>query len=199
MKKLLVISSVMLLSLTAASASLIPCNIGSTNSVSLGGNASPSFSCGTLTFDNFVLASATGTAPVGRVNLTGAEYNSSTGVVYMQLDPNMGSAQSDSLLFQVWGGVQQLDLSVGGSGAQVTERACGSPIPTSGANAFLCPSGSMLGQISAYSNDPNAPVFSGNFGSTSPIYIFKDITTGASGALKRSAGGNGYCPSCSNT
>jgi len=176
MKKLLVVLAVMLVSLTAANASLMDCTIGTVTSVSYGNSASPMFTCGTLTFDNFVLASATGGA-TGVVDILGAQYNTATGEVDMQLNPNLLSAQDEGLLFQVWGGVTQLDLAVGGNDAQVTERACSTPIPTTGPTAFLCP-GSLLGQVADYSNDPNAPVFSGNFNNTSPIYIFKDLETG---------------------
>jgi hypothetical protein len=81
-------------------------------------------------------------------------------------------------MFEVTGGVTQLDLSVGGTDATVTERACSTPIPTTGPTAFLCPT-SQLGTVSDFSNDPNAPVFSLPFASTSPIYIYKDIETGS--------------------
>jgi hypothetical protein len=82
-------------------------------------------------------------------------------------------------MFEVTGGVSQLDLALGGTDATVTERACStSPIPTTGPAAFLCPTG-QLGAVSDFSNDPSAPVFSLPFASTSPIYIFKDIETGS--------------------
>ena len=83
-------------------------------------------------------------------------------------------------MYDVWGGVTQLDLAVGGTDATVTERACSSPILTIGPTAYLCPNGSMLGTVSDLSNDPIVPVFSGNFASTSPIYIYNDIETGNS-------------------
>ena len=178
MKRIFVLLAVVLISLTAANASLVECAIGGTTSVTYGNSASPSFTCGSLTFDNFVVASATGGA-IGTVAILGAQYDPTTGTVDMQLNPNLLSGEDVGLLFQVWGGVTELDLAVGGNDAQVTERACSSPIPTTGPTAYLCPSGSMLGQVSDFSNDPNAPVFSGNFNNTSPIYIFKDIETGS--------------------
>jgi len=115
---------------------------------------------------------------IGTVDVNGASYNSVTGSVSLNLNPNLESAQDESLLFEVTGGVTKLDLALGGTDAQVTERACSSPIPTTGPTAFLCPTGSLLGTVSDFSNDPNAPVFSSPFATTSPIYIFKDIETG---------------------
>jgi hypothetical protein len=40
-----------------------------------------------------------------------------------------------------------------------------------------------LGQITIASGAPDQPVFSSPFTSTNPIYIFKDIETGANGQL----------------
>ena len=178
-KQFLVVSAFSLFSLTAANASVIMCP-SATGSVSLGDPAGMTFSCGSLTFGNFEVASANGDA-IGTVDVNGASYNSVTGDVSLNLNPNLGSGEDETLMFEVWGGVTQLDLAVGGTDATVTERACSSPIPTTGPSAFLCPTGSMLGTVSDLSNDPVAPVFSGNFASTSPIYIFKDIETGNGG------------------
>ena len=179
MKQVWVVLAFALFSVTAAEASLISCP-AATGAVSLGDPAGLMFTCGSLTFCNFEVASAAGES-VGTVDINGAVYNSVTGTVSLNLNPNLGSGQDEALMFEVWGGVTQLDLAVGGTDATVTERACSTPIPTSGAAAYLCPNGSLLGTVSGMSNDPNAPVFSGNFGSTSPIYIFKDIETGNGG------------------
>lgn len=177
MKQLLVTLAVSLFALTGANASLIPCSIGPVTSVTAGNSASPSFTCGTLTFDNFQVVNPDGGA-IGTVDVNAASYNSVTGSVSLNLNPNLESAQDEDFLFEVWGGVTKLDLALGGTDAQVTERACSSPIPTSGPTAFLCPQGSLLGTVSDFSNDPTAPVFSQPFASTSPIYVFKDIETG---------------------
>jgi len=180
MKKVLVLLAATLLSLAIASANPISC---STPPSVYYGQSSPTFTCGTLTFSNFDLVSATPNeggpgGNVGRVDIIALSYDSVTGEVDMTLNPNLLAAQDDALLFEVTGGVTQLDLAVGGSNATVTERACSSPIPTAGNAAFLCPSGTKLGQISDFSNDPAAPVFSKTFPVTSPIYIYKDIGTG---------------------
>jgi hypothetical protein len=176
MKQFLVVMALVLGSLTAAHASLISCP-SATGDVTLGDPAAITFTCGSLTFGNFSVASANGDA-IGTININGATYDSVTGDVNLNLNPNLGSSQDEAFMFEVWGGVSQLDLAVGGTDATVTERACSSPIPTSGPTAYLCPNGSLLGTVSDESGNPNNPVFSGNFTSTSPIYIFKDIETG---------------------
>jgi hypothetical protein len=130
-----------------------------------------------LTFSNFEVVNPNGDA-IGSVDINTSTYDSVTGDVSLNLNPNLGSGQDEGFSFEVVGGVTQLDLSLGGTDATVTERACSTPIPTSGPSAFLCP-GTQLGSVSDFSNDPNAPVFSLPFASTSPIYIYKDIETGA--------------------
>jgi hypothetical protein len=80
-------------------------------------------------------------------------------------------------------------MSVGGNAASITERACANPIAITGDLAFLCAnstgteSESPLGQITVASGAPDQPIFSTPFTSTSPVYIFKDIETGANGQL----------------
>jgi len=168
MKTCLVVLAFALLSFTAANASPIVCNVGGAGAFTLDGPASPSFTCGQLTFSNFQVVSTSGDA-AGTVDLNSASYDSATGGVSLNLNPNLGSSQTEGVMFEVTGGVAQLELSLGGNGAMVTETACSTPIATSGPSAFLCP-GSQLGTVSDFSNDPNAPVFSLPFASTSPIY-----------------------------
>ena len=176
MKTFLVVLTLALLSLTVASASPITCSSGN-GTVTVGDPSSFSFTCGQLTFSNFSVVNPNGDA-IGAVDINGATYDSVTGTVDLNLNPNLGSGQDEGFMFEVTGGVTQLDLSVGGTDATVTERACSTPIPTSGPTAFLCPT-AQLGTVSDFSNDPNAPVFSLPFASTSPIYIYKDIETGS--------------------
>lgn len=188
MKKLLVLLALSLLTFGVASASLIPCNI---SGVGAGGEvmSGTMVTCGGLTFDNFQVLSPTGGAS-GLVDvLAGSAYDSVTGTAFLQLNPNLQADQDVELMFQVWGGISQIDMSVGGNNATVTERACANPISSSGALAFLCtdPTGttsvSPLGQITVATGTPNQPVFSTPFDSTSPVYIFKNIQTGAGGQL----------------
>ncbi len=188
MKKLLVLLALAALSLGVASASLVPCTITGTGA---GGEvlAGTVVSCGGLTFDNFQVLNPTGGAS-GLVNLlSGTEYDPNSGVAYLQINPSLQADADIQLLFQVWGGVGQIDMAVGGQNATVTERACANPIATSGILADLCtdPTGSTsvapLGLITVATGTPNQPVFSTPFNSTSPVYIFKDIQTGVGGAL----------------
>jgi len=179
MKQLLVVLTFALFSVTAAHASLISCP-AATGTISLGDPTVLTFTCGSLTFGNFSVASASG-GGAGTVDINGAVYDSVSGTVSLNLDPNLGSSSDESLMFEVWGGVSQLDLAVGGTDATVTETACSSAIPTSGPVADICPTGTLLGSVSDASSNPLAEVFSGNFANTSPIYIFKDIETGNGG------------------
>ena len=183
MKQLLVVSILSLFSLGVASASLIPCTLN--QAVDTAVTASTVITCGGLTFSNFDVPNATGGA-AGIIDiLAGSDYDSVTGAAYLQFDPNLGGPNEDEqFLFQVTGGVSQIDMSLGGSNATVTERACANPIATSGALEDLCtdPTGSFsvspLGQITVASGTLDQPIFSGPFTSTSPVYIFKDIETG---------------------
>lgn len=170
---------ILLLSISALlSASTINCNVGSTNSVQLGNSASPDFTCEGLTFSNFQVTSADGGA-AGIVIINSANYSTLNGDVSLQLNPSLsGPNQDEWLLFVVSGGVTQVELSVGGDDAVVEELACSAPISTSGPLAYQCSPGSFLGEVSDFSNDPAAPVFTSTFTATSPVYIFKDIQTG---------------------
>jgi hypothetical protein len=188
MKKTLVLTALSLLSLGIASASLIPCTIMGAGS---GGQvqAGTMVMCGGLTFDNFQVLNASGGA-AGLVDLlSGTEYDSVTGTAFLQINPNLQQNQDEQLLFQVWGGISQIDMSVAGQNATVTERACANPIATSGALEDLCTDSTgttlvqPLGQITVASSTPVQPVFSNPFNSTSPVYIFKDIQAGSGGAL----------------
>jgi hypothetical protein len=187
LKNLLLPLSLFLLSLSIASASMLPCTISGTNAGQV--SSATVVTCGNLTFDNFAVLNATGGA-AGIVDiLSGSEFDTTAGTAYLQLDPNLQANQDEQLMFQVWGGVNQIDMSVGGNNATVTERACANPIATTGSLSFLCTDSSgmvsvaPLGQISVATGTPNQPVFSTPFNSTSPVYIFKDIQTGPGGAL----------------
>lgn len=186
MKQWLAVLALALLSFTVANASQIACT-SATGAVTLGDPSDLTFTCGSLTFSNFDVATANGDAS-GTVNVLGASYNSDTGTVNLHLNPNLGSAQSETFMFEVSGGVTELDLALGGTDAQVSETACSSPIPTSGPSAFLCPTGTMLGRITDFSNNPDQPIFSGSFDETSPIYIVKNIQTGGGDAVSGAPG-----------
>lgn len=147
--------------------------------------------CGGLTFNNFqVIPFAGNTSPVislGSVDFTG-------GFVNLTFNPNMsappsGTAQDIHLLYQVSGAsVSAIDLSVGGVNASIIETACSAPIPTTGPQANLCPTGTFLGNMTAFSSPPGPNSAVIDIPASSAVWIFKDI-----GVLPNSpnAGGGG--------
>jgi hypothetical protein len=140
-----------------------------------------------LTFDNFQVLSPTGGA-AGVVDILGAQYDDTTGQVDVQFNPHLLDTQDEQFMFTVWGGIMQINMSVGGENSSITERACANPIATTGSLAYLCTDSTgahvdPLGQITVASGTPNQPVFSAPFSTTSPVYIFKDIQSGMGGAL----------------
>jgi hypothetical protein len=143
--------------------------------------------CGTLTFSDFSVMNPTGGA-AGVVDFLGTS-EWLNGTAYLQMNPNLQMGEDEQLLFQVAGGVNQIDLTVGGVNASVNEKACVNPITTTGPVAFNCSNAAHtgtiapLGAIAAGSGTINQPVFSTKFPTTDPIYIFKDIQTGPGGAL----------------
>jgi|SRR5579871_141958 len=149
-------------------------------SLSVGGT-SPTITCGSLTLSNFSVFNSTGNS-AGRLDISSVSEDSS-GTVSLSEVPNLGANGHLDLSFVVVGGVDALDLSVGGSRAAVNEKACANSIPTSGMLAGLCAdtggksSVTPLGVVTAHSNTVNQPVFSDKFPVTSPIYVFKDIVT----------------------
>jgi hypothetical protein len=185
MNKFLVLLALSLLSLGMASASQLPCtvNTGFDNAVT----ASTVVTCGGLTFDNFEVLNATGGAS-GIVDILSAELCEG-GQVCLSFNPNLQANEDEQFLFQVWGGISQIDMSVGGENATIQERACANPIATTGIDAFLCTDSTgttsvpPLGQITVSSGTVGQPVISAPFNPTSPVYIFKNIETGAGGQL----------------
>ncbi|MGA2134457.1 MAG: PEP-CTERM sorting domain-containing protein [Bryobacteraceae bacterium] len=182
MKKILALLALSLLSLGIASADLIPCTVSGLGS---GGvvDTSTVVVCGGLTFEDFIVANPTNGAS-GIIDLIGTpSYDSSTGAVVLNFNPNVAGSGDEEFTFEVLGGVSQLDMSVGGSDATIFEQACANPITTtSGPLVGLCtdPTGSYsvpsLGSITVSSGETDQPVFSSPFASTSPIYIFKNIS-----------------------
>ena len=197
MKKCSLIKSSLLLlcftvlSLGVARASTLPCTLNQAIDTSV--TATTIITCGGLTFSNFDVPNATGGASGFIEILNGSNYDSVTGAVYLDFNPNLSGANEDTqFLFEVTGGLTQIDLSVGGSDASITERACANPIFITGGTAALCNNGAStdpdspllqsvapLGQVTAFSGEGAQPIFSSPFGSTSPVYIFKDIESGS--------------------
>jgi len=188
MKKLLVLSSLSVFSVCVANASPIRCTIAGAGT---GGavNGSTVVTCGSLMFDNFQVLNPTGGAS-GTVDIiANSNYDPVTGAADLQIGPNLGANQDEQLMFSVIGGISQIDMAVAGTNASVTERACANPIATSGSLAGFCtdPSGTTsvtpLGELTVASSTSPRPVFSAPFSTTSPVYVFKDISTGAGGFL----------------
>ncbi len=184
-RQFLVVGAILALT-TGANAALVTCE-SSLMSITEGG-ASPTFACNGLTFSNFSVTNVSGGA-TGRVDINNVTFDSTTGEVFLAENPNLGASQHENLFFTIAGGVTNIDLSVGGTAATVTERACANPIATSGGTANLCSNAAQtttvtpLGQLTVHSGDANQPIYSPAFVSTSPVYVFKDIATGPGGGL----------------
>jgi hypothetical protein len=176
-----------MLSLGVASASLLPCTMNQAADTAV--TASTVIVCGGLTFSNFDVANPGGGAEGVIDILAGADYDSVTGLTNLSFNPNLQQNEDEQFLFEVTGGVSQIELSMGGNNATITERACANPITLTGPLAYLCtdPTGTIaenpLGQVTVSSGEPDMPVLSSPFATTTPIYIFKDIETGPGGQL----------------
>jgi len=143
------------------------------------------YSCtlGGLTFDNFSVVPNWTPPPPLVVNIMGTS-NVTNSVVYLNFNPNMVTPPDPMdmwFMFRVVGGVNQVDLQVGGTGASIDETICDS--------AGLDPNGGCLGtelaNLSLSSGQPRQWVYLFQDHSyTSPIWVFKDIyVTGTSGHL----------------
>jgi hypothetical protein len=181
MNKFLLLLAFSLLIVGVASAAPIPCSIGIDVAVS----GSTEVVCGGLTFSNFEVLNPTGGAS-GIVDILSATFNAPDcpGEVCLSFNPNLAGNEDEQFFFTVSGGVNDIDMSVGGSNATIQERACANPIPTTGTDAFLCTNGltpptsvAPLGQITVTSGQVGQPISSAPFATTSPIYIFKNIET----------------------
>jgi hypothetical protein len=169
MKKLAML--VALLAMTGiANADPVSCSQPSAPNVLLN-----SFSCslGGLTFDNFSAINGGGVS-TPQINILMTSHVGSNGTIYLDFNPNLVAApgQVVDLLFsfQVTGGIDQIDLSVGGVPGTgiISEIACSAQ-----PNGTLCPQGTFLGAATAGSQQ--ATQYSALFPSTSPVYITKDI------------------------
>ena len=199
MKKALVLMSALLLLAVSASAApaclehtsvLLPSGTPGNNPCSFGG----------LTFSNFVLTNAGG-SPVGTMDLVsfslgsdGVVLNFNPSLTAVTPNPQGGQGVTDEwFYFQVDGGVNGIDLTVGGNqNASITEKVCLTPInPSTGNNctggdavnrlAFLTVTGGSSAKVmfSAPFFDPNTnnggagTAYTGGYVQT--IYIYKDI------------------------
>lgn len=184
MKKLLMLMFVALV-FSGVSSAVTICASG----LSVGpGPSALVINCGGLKFDNFQVLNVSGGAS-GIVGINSVEYDAATGYINLLTNGGtLGANQHIDLFFRVSGGINAIDLAVGGTNATVTERACLNPIPTGGILANVCTNAAgdvnapPLGQITLHSGDSGQPLVA-PFTLTSPVYIFKDISTGPNGGL----------------
>jgi len=140
-----------------------------------------SFSCGGLTFSNFLVTDAGNVAVGTQMFLSGATVDVATGIVELNFNPNLtnGSVVQDMhFSFTVTGGINYVDLTVFGSNSTISETACATPIVpiNTGCTPALVPT--IVGVSGG------AQVTSQTFNSlTSPVTIFKDINRGIGGDL----------------
>lgn len=185
MKKTLMCCVAMLAVCMAVNAAPVVCSSGLVSLTP--GGASPTITCGGLTFSNFQLINLSG-ENAGHLDINNVSFDPTTGEVVLSENPNLGSGGHENLLFQVTGPLDGIDLSVGGVMATVIERACANPIPTVGnlANQCVGASGTVsaapLGSVIVHSGDPNQPL-SSSFGAVSTAYLYKDIGTATGGGL----------------
>jgi len=186
MRKFLVLLAFSMLSLAVANASDIPCSISGT-AFNTPVNGTTVVTCGTLTFEGFEVLDAT--SNVGLINpglidivgttsscpTCGSYYDPSSGVAYLEFNPNLQAGMDDEFIFTVLGGISTIDMTVGGQNASVQETACSTPFSQGTVGVGVCAPGDVLGQVTVLSNQ--AEQFA-NFTTTSPVYIFKDINAG---------------------
>ena len=139
-------------------------------------NAAGGCSIGGLTFSNFMVEAASGN-PNPQIDLFSAWVDPS-GVVNLGFNPNMsappsGGFQDIHFFFTVTGGINQIDLGIGGVNATINEVACATSMTP---NSPVCGTEDVLANIIAYSAPPgpNSSISSA-FRMTNTVYIYKDI------------------------
>jgi hypothetical protein len=183
MKKSVIGLAFSVLSLGAASASDIPCTITGTG-FGAPVNGTTMVDCGPLTFDAFMVVnptSGTSTPNPGQIDvLVTSYYDTVLGQAFVEFNPNLQAEMDDEFSFTVLGGINQIDMTVGGDNASVQETACTVAFGTATVGVGVCAPGNVLGQVTVQSNQSEQfATFSG----TNPVYIFKDIEAGPGGQL----------------
>jgi hypothetical protein len=183
MKKPLIGLAFSMLSLGAASASDIPCTISGT-AFGAPVNGTTVVDCGPLSYQAFVVLNPTsGTTSVnpGQIDVLATSfYDTVSGQAFVQFNPNLQAQMDDEFSFTVLGGINTIDMTVGGENASVQETACAVPFSTGTVGAGACATGDVLGQITVLSNQSEEFA---TFSATNPVYIFKDINAGLGGQL----------------
>jgi hypothetical protein len=161
----------------AVAANAAPCGMGGATNVL---NAGFSCEAGGLTFSNFSAVNA-GNAPNPSVFLV--NFFQVGNFVNLTFNPSLsamaGSSADIFFYFTVTGGVNQVDLTVSGTNAAISELVCG----PGGVNMVTntCNSGPPLANLVNFSQAPT--VFSSVFPLTQTINIFKDIMVEGPGEL----------------
>jgi hypothetical protein len=147
-------------------------------SIVIGAGAISSCSFGGLTFSNFAAVNA-GAVPsplVIAVTFT----TDASGNILVSFNPNLTSPVQDLwFFFTVSGGINAIDLAVGGLNATINETACSVLIPL---NSGICPSANILANINATTGNTAIGNFPGGT-AVSPVFIFKDINVQTGGSL----------------
>jgi hypothetical protein len=146
------------------------------------GTSSFSYSCAGLTFSNFLAIDAGGTTGLP-INLVAATATANR--VDLSFNPNLGgsSVKDIDLYFMVTGGINGIDLTVGGSNSSLFERACSSAINITGANTCTGGPANQLATLTNFSGQSTLAQGFGAAGTVSPVFIFKDINKGLDGVL----------------
>lgn len=137
-------------------------------------NSDGGCAAGGLVFSNFQYLSASGvTSP--EVDLVSASVDG-TGTVMLTFNPNLSAPsgyQDLYFMFSVSGLVDQVDMTVGGVHATITETVCSAAMNI---NAPSCATQNTLANIVAFSAPPGPnQATSGVFSPAGTIWIFKDI------------------------
>ena len=146
------------------------------------GVISPTFTCtiGSVTFDSFQIVSQP-SAPVVLLMDATQDAPGHQGEIVLDFNPQMhtsaGQFASFWFYFNVSGGISGIDLSVGGTNAAISEKACSTAIDPHAANNCMGGSGNLLANLAASSSESTQ---SASFANTSKVYVFKDVVVGSS-------------------
>lgn len=178
MKRLPMLAVAILACAGFASATTITCPAPPNGGVPVNVTSGVDVSCGGLTFSNFEVipfgGNPTPVVDLGSVDMAGGSVN-------LTFNPNLsappsGMPQDLHFLFMASGAmINGIDLAVGGTNATIHERACSAAIPTAGPMANLCPPGTDLANIVAFSQPPGPNFAMASFDPHSHIFLFKDI------------------------
>jgi hypothetical protein len=175
---------VLFLCLLAAASALSAAPMCTTGDLIWNAGVNENYSCqlGDLLFSNFDVVGITND-PTPTVSV-GAPLQAGPPETLLTFNPNLGSNFDIDVYFEVQvlngGTISGVDLSVGGDGANVSERICtGTILGNQGNNCS--PTGTQLASLANTSGSPE--VFATFPAPESTFYVFKDIGTQPGGAL----------------